>query len=56
MKKKNFEEKTAQEFKLKQDAYLKMKLSKEEAVYGKIQTAAKQVLVEQQLDAVVDTE
>lgn len=54
IKKKNFEESTAKDFKAKQEAYLKLKASKEDAVYQKIQTAAKQVLVDQQLDAVVD--
>lgn len=54
LKKKNFEEKTAKEFKVKQDAYLTLKSSKEEAVYNKIQDAAKQVLCDQKLDAVVD--
>lgn len=54
VKKKNFEDKTAKEFKAKQDAYIAMKTQKEEAVFTKIQDAAKQVLVEQQLDAVVD--
>lgn len=54
LKKKNFEEKTAKDFKAKQDAYLALKTSKEEAVYNKIQDAAKQVLVEQKLDAIVD--
>lgn len=54
VKKKNFEEKTAKDFKVKQDAYLALKAEKEEAVYNKIQDAARQVLVEQQLDAVVD--
>lgn len=54
VKKKNFEEKTAKDFKAKQDAYLAMKAQKEEAVYNKIQEAAKSVLVEQKLDAVVD--
>lgn len=54
LKKKNFEEKTAKEFKVKQDAYLTLKASKEEAVYNKIQDAAKQVLCDQKLDAVVD--
>jgi len=54
LKKKNFEEKTAKDFKAKQDAYLTLKAQKEEAVYGKIQDAAKQVLVEQKLDAIVD--
>lgn len=54
LKKKNFEEKTAKEFKVKQDAYLTLKASKEEVVYNKIQDAAKQVLCDQKLDAVVD--
>lgn len=54
LKKKNFEEKTAKEFKAKQDAYLTLKATKEEAVYNKVQDAAKQVLCEQKLDAIVD--
>jgi Skp family chaperone for outer membrane proteins len=54
LKKKNFEEKTAKDFQAKQDAYLKMKADKENEVYGKIQEAAKQVLIDQKLDAVVD--
>jgi len=54
VKKKNFEDKTAKDFKAKQDAYLALKTQKEEAVYGKIQDAAKQVLVDQKLDAIVD--
>ena len=54
LKKQNFEEQTAREFKLKQDAYMKLKAQKEEQVYNKIQAATKQVLVEQKLDAVVD--
>ncbi len=54
VKKKNFEDKTAKEFKAKQEAYIKMKLQKEEAVYNKIQDATKKVLVEQKLDAVLD--
>ena len=54
VKKKNFEDKTAKEFKIKQDAYIAMKTQKEEAVYNKIQAAAKQVLIEQKLYAIVD--
>lgn len=54
VKKKNFEDKTAKEFKDKQDAYLKLKASKEDDVYAKIQDAAKQILIEQKLDAIVD--
>lgn len=54
LKKKNFEDKTAKEFKSKQEAYLKLKVDKEEAVYNKIHDAANQVLIEQKLDAIVD--
>lgn len=54
LKKKNFEEKTAKEFKVKEEAYLKLKVKKEEEVYNKIQEAAKQVLCDQKLDAIVD--
>lgn len=54
LKKQNFEEQTAREFKLKEDAYMRLKSQKEEQVYNKIQAATKQVLVEQRLDAIVD--
>lgn len=54
LKKQNFEDATAREFTAKQDAYLKLKSQKEELVFNKIQAAAKQVLVEQKLDAIVD--
>lgn len=54
VKKKNFEEKTAKDFQVKQESYLKLKAEKEDAVYSKIQAAAKQILIEQKLDAVVD--
>lgn len=54
LKKQNFEAQTAREFKLKEDAYMKLKNQKEEQVYNKIQAATKQVLVEQKLDAIVD--
>ena len=54
LKKQNFEEQTAREFKLKEEAYVKLKATKEEQVYNKIQAATKQVLVEQRLDAIVD--
>ena len=42
------------EFEAKQSAYITFKLKKEEEVYKKIQSATKQVLVEQKLDAVLD--
>ena len=54
LKKQNFEEKTKKEFEAKQSAYVTFKLKKEEEVYNKIQEAAKQVLVEQKLDAIFD--
>lgn len=54
VKKKNFEDKTAKEFKEKQEAYLKLKAAKEDDVYNKIQDAAKQILIEQKLDAIID--
>ena len=54
LKKQNFEEKTKKEFEAKQSAYVTFKLKKEEEVYNKIQDAAKQVLVEQKLDAIFD--
>lgn len=54
VKKKNFEEKTSKEFKVKEQAYLALKTKKEEEVYNKIQEAAKAVLCDQKLDAVVD--
>lgn len=54
LKKQNFEEQTAREFKLKEESYMRLKAQKEEQVYNKIQAATKQVLVEQRLDAIVD--
>jgi Skp family chaperone for outer membrane proteins len=54
LKKQNFEAATAKEFKQKEEALMKLKAQKEEQVYNKIQSAAKQVLVEQKLDAIVD--
>ncbi len=54
LKKKNFEDMTAREFKAKEEAYMKLKMDKEEQIYNKIQAAAKDVMVEQKLDAIVD--
>ena len=54
LKKQNFEEQTAREFKLKEEAYMRLKAQKEEQIFNKIQAATKQVLVEQKLDAIVD--
>ena len=54
LKKKNFEDKTKKEFEAKQSSFLNYKLKKEEEVFKKIQAAAKAVLVEHKLDAIVD--
>ena len=54
LKKKNFEEKVASEFKAKEAAYVKLRVQKEEAVFNRIQSAAKAVMVEQKLDAIID--
>ncbi|MBP7211908.1 OmpH family outer membrane protein [bacterium] len=54
VQKKNFEEKTAKEFKAKQDSYLDYKTKKESDVFDKIQLAAKQVMIEQKLDTIID--
>lgn len=54
VQKQNFEEATARELKTKEDALIKLRAEKEELIYNKIQAAAKQVLVEQKLDAIFD--
>lgn len=54
LKKQNFEEATAKELDAKQDAYARLRNQKEEMVFNNIQAAAKKVLVEQNLDAIVD--
>ncbi|MBR1681138.1 OmpH family outer membrane protein [bacterium] len=54
LKKQNFEEKTKKEFEAKQSDYVTFTLKNEEEVYNKIHNAAKQVLVEQKLDAIFD--
>ncbi len=55
IQKKNFEEKVAKEFKAKKEEYLKFKQDKEQAIYNRIQEASREVLVEQKLDAIVDS-
>ena len=54
LKKQNFEDAAARELNTKQEALYRLKSDKEELVFNKIQAAAKQVLVEQKLDAVLD--
>ena len=54
LKKQTFEQKTAQEFKAKEQAYISLKQKREQEVYTKIREAAKAVMVEQKLDAIMD--
>ncbi len=54
VKKQAFKDKIANEYKAKEDAYIKYRVSKEKEVFTKIQNAAKIVMAEQKLDAVVD--
>ena len=54
LKKQSFEQRTAQEFKAKEEAYVNLKAKREQEVYSKIKEAAKAVMVEQKLDAVMD--
>ena len=54
VQKQNFEETTSRELRAKDDALMKLQAQKEELISNKIQAAAKQVLVEQKLDAIVD--
>ena len=54
LKKQSFEQKTAQEFKVKEQAYIALKTKREQEVYTKIREAAKAVMVEQKLDAIMD--
>ena len=54
LKKQTFEEKISQEFKQKESAYMTLKEKREQEVYNKIQDAAKAVMVEQKLDAIMD--
>lgn len=54
LKKQAFEQRTAQEFKTKEQAYITLKNKREQEVYTKIREAAKAVMVEHKLDAVMD--
>lgn len=54
LKKQTFEDKVSQEFKAKEAAYIALREKREKEVYDKIQDAAKSVMVEQKLDAVMD--
>ena len=54
LKKQTFEERVSQEFKAKEAAYMALKEKKEMEVYNRIKDAAKAVMVEQKLDAIMD--
>ena len=54
LKKQAFEQRTAQEFKAREEAYVTLKNKREQEVYNKIREAAKAVMVEQKLDAIMD--
>lgn len=54
LKKQSFEQRTAQEFKIKEEAYIALKNRREQEVYTKIREAAKAVMVEHKLDAVMN--
>lgn len=54
LKKQTFEERISQEFKAKESSYMALREKREKEVYDKIQAAAKSVMVEQKLDAIMD--
>ena len=54
LKKQTFEDKVSQEFKAKEAAYIALREKREKEVYNKIQDAAKSIMVEQKLDAIMD--
>lgn len=54
LKKQSFEQRTAQEFKTKEQAYIALKTKREQEVYNKIREAAKAVMVEHKLDAIMN--
>lgn len=54
LKKQTFEERVSQEFKAKESSYISLRERREKEVYDKIHEAAKAVMVEQKLDAIMD--
>ena len=54
LKKQAFEQRTAQDFKAREDAYVALRTKREQEVYNKIKEAARAVMVEQKLDAIMD--
>ena len=53
VQKQNFQNKVTNELKTKQNDYLRMQAKTEQDVYTKIRDIAKQVMVEQKLDAII---
>lgn len=53
VQKQNFQDKVTNELKTKQNDYLRMQAKTEQDVYTKIRDIAKQVMVEQKLDAII---
>lgn len=54
LKKESFEQRVSQELKAKESAYIALREKREKEVYDKIQAAAKSVMIEQKLDAIMD--
>lgn len=54
LKKQTFEQRTAQEFRAKEQAYMALKNKREQEVYDKIREVAKTVMVEHKLDAIMN--
>ena len=54
VKKQAFKDRIANEYKAKEEAYIKYRVSKEKEIFSKIQNVAKIVMAEQKLDAVID--
>jgi len=54
LKKQTFEDRVSQEFKAKESAYMSLREKREKEVFDRIQEAAKSVMVEQKLDAIMD--
>lgn len=53
IQKKNFQDKVANDFKVKETAYLKLKAKTENEIFTKIKTAANAVMVEHKLIAII---
>lgn len=54
VKKQAFKDRIANEYKAKEEAYIKYRINKEKEVFSKVQSAAKIVMAEQKLDAIID--